>query len=118
MTPTSSLSANGQSHTQKSQPSGFRLLEKTVENFRPMKIIVIGAGPSGICSGIRIPERLKNTELVIYDKNEGVGGVWWENRYVWKFPGYEDTDGNRYLGCACDVPGRFLSLTICRRFTV
>ncbi|PSN71846.1 FAD/NAD(P)-binding domain-containing protein [Corynespora cassiicola Philippines] len=89
MTPTSSLSANGQSHTQKSQPSGFRLLEKTVENFRPMKIIVIGAGPSGICAGIRIPEKLKNTELVIYDKNEGVGGVWWENRY---------------LGCACDVP--------------
>jgi len=53
-----------------------------VENFRPLKVIIIGAGYSGIYHGIRIPERLRNVELVIYEKNAGVGGTWWENRYA------------------------------------
>ena len=44
------------------------------------KVIVIGAGYSGIYCGIRIPEKLPNVELVIYEKNTGVGGTWWENR--------------------------------------
>jgi cation diffusion facilitator CzcD-associated flavoprotein CzcO len=43
-------------------------------------LIVIGAGYSGIYCGIRIPERLRNVELVIYEKNAGVGGTWYENR--------------------------------------
>lgn len=59
------------------------------ENFRPIKVIVIGAGFSGIYCGIRIPERIKNVSLTIYEKNDGVGGTWWENRYP---------------GCACDIP--------------
>jgi ribulose 1,5-bisphosphate synthetase/thiazole synthase len=68
----------------------FELKDAPVENFRPMKVIVIGAGFSGIYCGIRIPQRLRNIDLTIYEKNEGVGGTWWENRYP---------------GCACDVPG-------------
>lgn len=51
-----------------------------VENFRPMRVIVIGAGFSGIYCGVRIPERLRNVELCIYEKNAGVGGTWFENR--------------------------------------
>jgi hypothetical protein len=47
-----------------------------IENQRPIKVIVIGAGYSGIYLGIRIPERLRNCELVIYEKNKGVGGAW------------------------------------------
>jgi hypothetical protein len=53
-----------------------------VENFRPMRVIVIGAGFSGIYCGVRIPERLRNIDLCIYDKNAGVGGTWFENRCV------------------------------------
>lgn len=45
-----------------------------------MRVIVIGAGYSGIYCGIRIPERLRNVDLCIYDKNAGVGGTWYENR--------------------------------------
>lgn len=45
-----------------------------------MKVVVIGAGYSGIYCGIRIPERLRNVDLVIYEKNAGVGGTWYENR--------------------------------------
>ncbi|KAI8934698.1 hypothetical protein NX059_008387 [Plenodomus lindquistii] len=74
----------------------FQLNDTPVENQRPMKVIVIGAGYSGIYCGIRIPERLRNVELVIYEKNAGVGGTWYENRY---------------LGCACDVPSHSYQYT-------
>lgn len=55
----------------------FSVHDTAVENFRPVKVIVIGAGYSGIYHGIRIPERIKNCELVIYEKNAGVGGTWY-----------------------------------------
>ena len=58
----------------------FNLHDSPIENLRPLKVIVIGAGYSGIYCGIRIPEKLRNVELVIYEKNAGVGGTWWENR--------------------------------------
>lgn len=66
--------------------------EEVVENPRAIKIIVIGAGYSGIYCGVRIPERIPNCELVIYEKNAGVGGTWYENTYP---------------NCRCDVPVRF-----------
>ena len=78
------------SHLENASPS-----YRVVENFRPMKVIVIGAGFSGIYSGIRIPERLRNVDFTIYEKNAGVGGTWFENRYP---------------GCACDVPGTSAAL--------
>lgn len=66
-----------------------------IENFRPFKVIVIGAGFSGINCAIRIPERLRNVDLTVYEKNSDVGGTWWENRYP---------------GCACDIPGKNIHL--------
>ncbi len=59
----------------------FTIKDEPVENQRPLKVRVIGAGYSGIYLGIRIPQRLRNVDLQIYEKNEGVGGTWWENRY-------------------------------------
>lgn len=55
---------------------GFTIKDSPIENFRPFKVVVVGAGYSGILAAIRIPERLRNVELVVYEKNEGVGGVW------------------------------------------
>lgn len=69
--------------------SSYKLRDSPIENLRRLKVIVIGAGYSGIYCGIRIPEKLRNVDLVIYEKNAGVGGTWYENRY---------------LGCACDIP--------------
>lgn len=89
------MSANGSNETTLLLPdtqAPLQLEDHPIENFRPLKIIVIGAGYSGIYQGIRIPERIRNFELVIYEKNAGPGGAWWENRYP---------------GCACDVPGEF-----------
>ncbi len=59
----------------------FTIKDEPIENLRPLKVRVIGAGYSGIYLGIRIPQRLRNVDLQIYEKNEGVGGAWWENRY-------------------------------------
>lgn len=81
--------ANGHTPLTNGHDTEFQLRDEVVENFRPVKVIVIGAGYSGIYCGIRIPERLKNCELTIYDKNGGIGGTWFENRYP---------------GCACDIP--------------
>jgi ribulose 1,5-bisphosphate synthetase/thiazole synthase len=54
---------------------------RNVDDVRPLKVIVIGAGVSGIVAGIKLPQRIKNLDLVIYDKNEEVGGTWFENNY-------------------------------------
>lgn len=51
-----------------------------IDDYRPMKVIVIGAGLSGILAGIRFPQYIKNLDLTIYDKNTDVGGTWHENR--------------------------------------
>jgi cation diffusion facilitator CzcD-associated flavoprotein CzcO len=59
----------------------FTIKDEPIENLRSLKVRVIGAGYSGIYLGIRIPQRLRNVDLQIYEKNEGVGGAWWENRY-------------------------------------
>lgn len=77
-----------------SLPSPFALNDTPIENQRPLKVRIIGAGYSGIYLGIRIPQRLRNVDLAIYEKNEAVGGTWFENRYP---------------GCACDIP--------CKSFT-
>jgi hypothetical protein len=53
----------------------FKLHDTPIENHRPIKVIVIGAGYSGIYLGIRIPERIRNVELTIYEKNDGLGGT-------------------------------------------
>lgn len=71
----------------------FHLKDEPVENFRPLRVVVIGAGFSGIYMGIRISEKLRNIDLVMYDKNKELGGTWLENRYP---------------GCACDIPGMLL----------
>lgn len=56
----------------------FTIKDAPIENLRPFRVVVVGAGFSGILAAIRIPERLRNVELAVYEKNEGVGGVWYE----------------------------------------
>lgn len=51
---------------------------------RHLKIICIGAGASGFCFAYKLQRSFSNFDLTIYEKNEEIGGTWWENRY----PGY------------------------------
>ncbi|CAI7653527.1 unnamed protein product [Penicillium glandicola] len=67
-----------------------------VDYARPIKVICIGAGMSGILCGIRFQQRIPNLQLTIYDKNDEVGGVWYENKYP---------------GVTCDVPSHCFQYT-------
>ncbi|QKX59638.1 uncharacterized protein TRUGW13939_06775 [Talaromyces rugulosus] len=63
---------------------------------RPLSVIVVGAGISGIMMAIKLQENITNLSLTIYDKNPELGGTWWENRYP---------------GCACDIPAHTYQLS-------
>ena len=53
-------------------------------------VVVIGCGESGLLAGIRLKE--VGIPFVIFEKNEGVGGTWWENTY----PGARVDVGNHF----------------------
>ncbi|KAK5627117.1 hypothetical protein RRF57_002832 [Xylaria bambusicola] len=59
----------------------FELKSEPLDGHRRLKVRVVGAGYSGIYLGIRIPQRLRNIDLQIYEKNEEPGGTWWVNKY-------------------------------------
>jgi hypothetical protein len=66
--------------------SEFKYARHYMGKGRPLRIVMVGAGLSGI-GAVKIyketfPER--DVELVIYEKNTDVTGTWLENRY----PGY------------------------------
>lgn len=56
------------------------IINKPVDAPRPIKVIMFGAGLAGVMGGILIPRTIRNLELVIYDKNPSLGGVWYENK--------------------------------------
>ncbi|KAG6878270.1 hypothetical protein C0992_008328 [Termitomyces sp. T32_za158] len=66
-----------------------RRLSEPIHFERPMKIICIGAGASGLLLAYKLQRSFNNFELVLYEKNEVISGTWFENRYP---------------GCACDIP--------------
>src|SRR5258708_18348497 len=66
------------------EPSGAALAD--------FRVIIIGAGFAGICAAVRLKEM--GIPFLILEKNENVGGTWWENEYP---------------GCAVDTPNHFFS---------
>ncbi|MEH6403585.1 MAG: NAD(P)/FAD-dependent oxidoreductase [Sneathiella sp.] len=56
------------------------------------KVIIIGAGISGICAGIHL--KRAGIPFVILEKNDNVGGTWYENTYP---------------ACGVDTPNHFYS---------
>lgn len=44
-------------------------------------VIVIGAGESGIAVGCLLKSRLGTTDFRIFDRQGGIGGAWYINRY-------------------------------------
>ena len=68
---------------------GYTIREHPMGELDPKRIIVVGAGATGICFSKFAETQLSNVEVQIYDKNHDIGGTWLENRYP---------------GCACDIP--------------
>jgi len=62
------------------------------------RVAVIGAGVSGIAAAYRLLQA--NVDFTVFEKNEEVGGVWWENRYP---------------GCRLDTPNFAYSLSFAQK---
>lgn len=56
--------------------------QRAIDEPRPLKVIYIGAGASGIIAAIEFLRVVPSLELVIYEKNPEIGGTWYENRYA------------------------------------
>ncbi|KAL2848916.1 hypothetical protein BJY01DRAFT_262438 [Aspergillus pseudoustus] len=69
----------------------YQIVEQPIGTRRPIRVACMGAGYSGLMMAIVFSQRMqdKNAELVIYERNEDLGGTWLENRYP---------------GCKCDIP--------------
>ena len=63
--------------------TGYKIPDLPIGHRRPIRVICLGAGYSGLMMAIMFNEKMKdaNAELVIYERNEDLGGTWLENRY-------------------------------------
>jgi len=62
------------------------------KDLKEFKCLIIGAGMSGLCAAIKFDKA--GIPFDIVDKNVGLGGTWFENKYP---------------GVGCDVPNHFYS---------
>ena len=60
---------------------GYRIQERPSGSLRPLRVVVLGAGASGISFAKFAQDQLENVDFVLYEKNYDVGGTWLENRY-------------------------------------
>ncbi|KAI9713563.1 MAG: hypothetical protein M1820_000945 [Bogoriella megaspora] len=63
-------------------------------NYYP--VLIIGAGESGIAMGCQLKRKLNFSQFRIFDRQAGIGGTWWINRYP---------------GVACDIPTALYSFS-------
>lgn len=67
----------------------FTISEAPIYAKRPIRVICVGAGATGLQLAYKAERLLENITFQIYDKNKDIGGTWLENRYP---------------GCTCDIP--------------
>jgi cation diffusion facilitator CzcD-associated flavoprotein CzcO len=67
----------------------YTVREEPLGTAKQIRIVLIGAGASGLNMVRTLRLNLTNYELAVYEKNDEVGGTWYENRYP---------------GVRCDVP--------------
>lgn len=61
--------------------SGYVIEEHPLNEARPLRIAVVGAGAAGLNFAYACQKYLRNIDLVIYEKNSAIGGTWLENRF-------------------------------------
>ncbi|KAF3009396.1 hypothetical protein E8E14_009280 [Neopestalotiopsis sp. 37M] len=69
---------------------------RPVDQGRPLRVIIIGAGISGIALYIRLLQHIPSAKVTIFEKNPAAGGTWYENHYP---------------GVACDIPSHVYQLS-------
>ncbi|KIW87177.1 uncharacterized protein Z519_12288 [Cladophialophora bantiana CBS 173.52] len=75
---------------------GYKIKEQLCGTERPIRILSLGAGVSGINLAYHVSRSLKNVRLTIYEKDDEIGGTWYENKYP---------------GVACDIPSNNYQFT-------
>ncbi|KAI1474598.1 putative dimethylaniline monooxygenase [Daldinia eschscholtzii] len=84
--PSERISVNGNTDT-----NSYVIPDTLLGSRRPIKVIVIGFGFTGINISYVLGRQTKNSNITLqfYEKNPELGGTWFENTYP---------------GCRCDVP--------------
>lgn len=82
-------SQNPYTHGDSASQPFYSVREQALGTLKPLRLICIGAGVSGINLLRTLRLNLNDYEAVVYEKNNNVGGTWFENRYP---------------GCKCDIP--------------
>lgn len=59
---------------------GYETNEEHFGTRRPIRVIHLGAGVSGICFSKFVQDQSENVDLQIYEKDTDIGGTWLENR--------------------------------------
>ncbi|OBT97370.1 hypothetical protein VE01_04370 [Pseudogymnoascus verrucosus] len=67
----------------------YTIREQPFGTKKHMRVVIMGAGISGLNLFKLAEDKLENVDIVCYEKNDDIGGTWLENRYA---------------GCACDIP--------------
>lgn len=52
------------------------------DNWTYIPVVIIGGGQSGIAMGCRLKEALGFDQFRIFERQGGVGGTWYINRYL------------------------------------
>jgi cation diffusion facilitator CzcD-associated flavoprotein CzcO len=81
--------ANGKPVNGSGFETAYSVSDRPLGATKHVRIVGIGAGASGINMIRTLRKTLTDYNFTIYEKNDGVGGTWHENRYP---------------GCRCDVP--------------
>eukprot|EP01084_Bolivina_argentea_P070503 128187_1 len=71
----------------------YKLYKIKSSSFKP-RIVIIGAGFSGLCMAIKLKHELGYDNFIIYEMLNDLGGTWYANTYP---------------GCCCDVAGDLYS---------
>jgi hypothetical protein len=71
-----------------SESDPYTIIEQPIKAARPMRVVAIGAGIAGLALLYKFRDA-EAIDLVAYERNVDVGGVWLDNRYP---------------GCSCDIP--------------
>ena len=56
-------------------------LDNPIHQRRHIRMVCIGAGASGLLFAYKLQRSFEEFSLDIYEKNQGVSGTWFENRY-------------------------------------
>ena len=75
-------------------------MAKSAAKLGAVRVAIIGAGPGGLCMGIRL-KQAGIEDFVILERASGVGGTWFHNRYP---------------GCAVDLPSYFYSFSFEKKY--